>query len=122
MPVVRWRVRRAPEAYGSPIVVGDYVYRAHKPDILKCWSLKTGEELFSERLRWVPYFPSPFSTADGRVYFASGRKTYVIKAGPKLELLATNDADFGDDGPSAAVSEGRIFLKSTSRLMCVGKK
>jgi outer membrane protein assembly factor BamB len=119
---LKWQLPRAGEGYGSPIVVGDYVYRAQKPDIVKCWSLKTGEALFSERLRWVPYLSSPFSTADGRIYFASGQKTYVIKAGPRLELLAKNDAAFGDDGPSAAVSGGRIFLKSTTRLMCVGKK
>jgi outer membrane protein assembly factor BamB len=118
---VRWRIK-APGAYASPIIVGDYVYRVHKPDLLECWSLKTGATLFSERLRWVSYYASPFATADGRVYFASGRKTYVIQAGPKLQVLAKNDAEVGDDGPSPAVSGGRIFLKSTSRLMCVGKK
>jgi hypothetical protein len=28
----------------------------------------------------------------------------------------------GDDGPSSAISGGRIFLKNSTTLICVGKK
>jgi hypothetical protein len=45
----------------------------------------------------------------------------VFKAGPKLELLATND--LGDHSQaSPAVAGGRIFLKGRRNLYCVGKK
>ena len=65
---------------------------------------------------------SPIATADGRIYFASSGKSYVIKAGPELELLATNDLGEGNDYIAPAVSGGRIFIKGKSYLWCIGKK
>jgi outer membrane protein assembly factor BamB len=121
---VKWQIDKTIGSYASPIIVGGYVYRAHKPDILKCWELATGELMYSSRLKGLSHLSSPFATADGRVYFASGGKTFVILAGPKLKVLATNSLEglTGDNGPSAAVSGGRIYLKSTNRLVCIGKK
>jgi len=105
------------------LIVGDCIYRVHKPGMIKCWKLSSGELLFDERLEGVSFLASPIATADGRIYLASASKTYVLKAGPKLEVLATNViANGGDDGPSAAVANGRLFLKSSSQLICVGKK
>ena len=83
--------------------------------------------MFDERVDGVPTHVSPVATQDGRIYFASASKTVVIKASPKLELLATNSLEESrgegqSNGPSAAVSEGRIFLRSPKTLYCVGKK
>lgn len=119
---VKWRVGKTKWSYASPTIVGDYVYRATKPGVLTCWKRDTGEELFSERLENISQTASPFATPDGKVYFASAGRSYVIKAGPKLEVLAKNDLPSGDNGSSAAVSGGRIFLKSSSDLFCIGKK
>jgi outer membrane protein assembly factor BamB len=120
---VKWQVK-APGSYASPIIAGGYVYRASQKDLLTCWELATGKEVFTERLKGISNLASPFATPDGRVYFASGGMTYVIKAGPKLEVLAANSLEnlCGDGGPSAAVANGRIYLKSASRMVCVGKK
>jgi hypothetical protein len=112
-----------PEGLGAPLIVGDHVYRASRPGILKCWKLATGEEVYSKRLEGLSFLSSPFATPDGRLYFASAARTYVIKAGPKPEVLAMNRLEgAGDDGPSAAVAGGRIFLKTSRALFCVGKK
>ena len=119
---VKWTHRKVPEGLGCPLIVGDYLYRAHKPGLVSCWRLSTGEKLFSERLQGVSYLSSPFATPDGRVYFASAGKSYVLEAGPKFKVLAENTLPGGDDGPSPAVSGGRIFLRSTSTLFCAGKK
>jgi outer membrane protein assembly factor BamB len=120
---VRWQQSKVPEGLCCPLIVGDCVYRVHKPGMIKCWQLSTGELLFDERLEGVSCLASPIATADGRIYLASASKTYVLKAGPKLEVLATNViANGGDDGPSAAVANGRLFLKSSSQLICVGSK
>jgi hypothetical protein len=91
--------------------------------VLKCWKLSSGKLVYDERLNDISFLSSPVATKDGRIYFASPRCTYVLQAGPKLKVLATNRIkDGGDDGPSPAVSGGRIFLKTTERLYCVGKK
>jgi outer membrane protein assembly factor BamB len=120
---VKWVHPRVPEGLGAPLIVGDYVYRAARPGVLKCWKLATGEEVYSKRLEGLSFLSSPFATPDGRLYFASAARTYVIKAGPKPEVLAANRLEgAGDDGPSAAVAGGRIFLKTSRALFCVGKK
>ena len=66
-------------------------------------------------------YASPFATADGRIYFASAGRTYVLKAGDKLEVLATNDLE-EDNRASAAVSGGRIYLRGDKNLTCIGAK
>src|SRR5262249_16622880 len=123
---VKWQIAKTPDALASPIVAGDFVYRAHRPGLLKCWKLATGELLFDERLEGIPNVPSPIAPADGRVHFATPALTYAIKAGPKLEVLAKNPiqnagADY-DQIPSAAVSAGRIYFRNTSTLFCIGKR
>jgi outer membrane protein assembly factor BamB len=119
---VKWHQDKVPEGLGCPVIVGDYVYRAHKPGMLRCSKLSTGEVVYSERLDGISYLASPFVTPEGRIYFASAGKSYVVKAGPKFEVLATNTLPGGDDGPSPAVSGGRIFVKSSQTLFCIGKK
>ena len=120
--MVKWKHPKVAWGYASPIIVGDYVYRATRPGLLHCWKLSTGERVYSERLEGITVLASPFATPDGRIYFAAPAKTYVIKAGPKLEVLAQNVLPAGDDGPSPAVSGGRIFLRTAGELFCIGKK
>jgi outer membrane protein assembly factor BamB len=122
MTRVKWRLPKAPSAYSSPIVYGDYVYRTHPKGVLTCRRLSTGEEVFSERLDGISELASPFATADGRLYFAAVGKSYVLKAGPKLEVLATNTIQGGRTGASPAVANGRIYLRDRQYLYCIGKK
>jgi hypothetical protein len=70
----------------------------------------------------VPTVSSPIATADGLVYFFGSNKSYVIKAGPKFELVATNDLGGGDNCASAAVSKGRIVVRGDQSLFCIGEK
>ena len=64
---------------------------------------------------------SPIATPDGRIYCVSGGKSYVLKAGPKLEVLAVNT--LGDPGlASPAVAAGRLYIQGGRFLWCVGAK
>ncbi|HLW66123.1 MAG TPA: PQQ-binding-like beta-propeller repeat protein [Gemmataceae bacterium] len=117
----KWKIPNVPEGFSSPVIADGYIYRLHNPGILKCWKLSDGKEMFSERLAGVSTASSPFTTPDGRVYLASSGKSYVIKAGPKLEVLAVNDLNDGSEA-SPAVTGSRIFLKGRQYLCCVGKK
>jgi hypothetical protein len=95
------------------VIVGEYLYRASPPDVLRCWKVSDGQLVFEERVPGIPTYPSPVATKDGRIYFAGAGKSCVVKAGPKFEVLATNDLGEGErnewtrTGPSAAVSGGR---------------
>jgi hypothetical protein len=117
----KWQLKNVPEGFSSPVILGDYLYRLCNPETLRCWKLANGEEVFKERLPGVSTASSPFTTAEGHLYFASGGKSYVVKAGPKLEVLAVND--LGDVSPaSPAVADGCIFLKGRKHLYCIGNK
>lgn len=118
---LKWTYPQIPEGLSSAIIVGDLVWRTHGPEILKCFKLASGELAFSERLPGVSTWASPIATGDGRIYFASAGKSYVLKAGDKLEVLATNE--IGEENrASAAVSDGKIFLRGDKALYCIGKK
>jgi outer membrane protein assembly factor BamB len=118
---LKWK-KEVPEGYSSPIVVGDYVYRLHNPGVVTCWKLATGEEVYKERLPGITSTAaSPVATPEGRIYFASAGKSYVIQSGPEFKTLAVND--LGDPcHASPAVSDGKIILKGSKFLYCIGKK
>jgi outer membrane protein assembly factor BamB len=122
---VKWEIKVTSPAGSSPIVVGAYLYRICDNGLLRCWKVDSGELVYEERLPKITPSASPIATADGRIYFASPARSYVIKAGPNFELLATNDLDLqggSQDYTTPAVSEGRLFFKGRSYLWCIGKK
>jgi outer membrane protein assembly factor BamB len=117
---VKWKLNAMPEGYGSPVIVGEHLYRLHSPETLKCLKAATGEVVYAERLPGVGTLSSLIAAGD-RIYCASAGKSYVVKAGASFEILATND--LGDGGPaSAAASGGRLYLKGRKSLLCVGEK
>ncbi|QEL15983.1 PQQ-binding-like beta-propeller repeat protein [Limnoglobus roseus] len=119
---VKWTAKNVSEGYSSPAADDEYLYRLHKPELLTCRKLSTGEVIYSERLDGMNTSTSPILTPDGRLYLVSGGKSYVMKAGPKFEVLAAND--LGDiASTSAAVADGRLFIKGKKFLTCIdGKK
>jgi outer membrane protein assembly factor BamB len=121
---IKWQTKVPPADGASAIIVGDYLYRVCKPGVLRCWRLATGQLVYDERLPGIDTIASPIATADGRIYFACSGKSYVIKAGPKLEMLGSGDLydDRDYHSPSPAVSPGRLFIKGKSHLWCIAEK
>ena len=118
---IKWKIANIPEGLSSPVISGEWLYRMHNPGVVRCINMATGEEAYSQRLDGASTQASPFATADGFVYFASAGKTFVLKSGPKYEVVATNDLNDGSSA-SAAVANGKIYLKGRANLWCVGKK
>jgi outer membrane protein assembly factor BamB len=48
---IRWRIDQVPEGIGSPIVVGNLIYRLHRPNVLKCWQVEDGQQVYAGR--WI---------------------------------------------------------------------
>jgi outer membrane protein assembly factor BamB len=120
---LKWKTE-VPEGFSSPIVVGEYLYRLHNPGVVTCWKLATGERIYRERLEGITSTAaSPIATpvGDGRIYFASAGRSYVIQAGPEFKVLATNDLN-DPCHASPAVSGRHIILKGSKLLYCIGKK
>jgi len=119
---VKWEVRVEGVAGSSAIIVDDHVYRSSGERYIRCWSLADGELAGELKAPGLSPSSSPIATPDGRIYFASSRKSYVIRADPKLEVLATNELGDGEDFTTPAVSGGRIYIKGKSHLWCIGKR
>ncbi len=118
---IQWRIGNIPEGLSSPCIAGEYLYRLHTPAVLKCFKMTDGKEAYATRLEGVSTSSSPIATPEGNVYLASAGKSFVIRGGPKFDLIATNE--LGDAGPaSPAVSDGRIYLKGRGYLFCIGSK
>ncbi len=124
----RWTGPDIPEAISSPVIVGPHVYRLHKPDVLECWEASTGKKMYAQRLPHISTtWASPIVDGNGRLYFASAGKSYVIQSGPAGisngdgRILAVNDLGDGNH-PSPAVAQGRLFLVGLKNLYCIGNK
>ena len=118
---VRWTGPEIPEAISSPVIIGPYVYRLHKPGVLECWEAATGKKVYTERLPHISTtWASPVVDENGRLYFANAGKSYVIQSGPEFRILAVNDLDDGNH-PSPAVAQSRLFLAGMKNLYCIGQ-
>ncbi|MEI8382190.1 MAG: PQQ-binding-like beta-propeller repeat protein [Planctomycetota bacterium] len=119
---VKWRVNQIPEAIGSPVIVGNRVYRLHTPNILKCWDASTGTQVYAQRLdKLTSSWASPIVDGEGRLYFATAGVSYVIQSGDDFKVLAIND--LGDPNhASAAAANGKLFLVGTHHVFCVGSR
>lgn len=119
---IRWTASQVPEGIGSPTIVGQHVYRLHTPGILKCWEVATGKLVYAERLEGISTtWASPVVDAQGRLYFASAGRSYVVQSGPEFRVVAMNDLGDGNH-PSPAVAHGTLFLVGIKRLYCIGAK
>jgi len=118
---IKWTIRQVPEGIGSPIIVGLYVYRLHVPEILRCWEAATGKLVYAKRLEGITTtWASPIADPQGHLFFANAGKSFVIQAGPEFKVLSVND--LGDaNHPSAAASQGRLYLVGTKKVWCIGK-
>ncbi len=119
---IKWRVPQIPEGIGSPTIVGNRVYRLHSPNILKCWDVDGGRQVYAQRLdKLTSSWASPIADGAGRLYFATAGVSYVIETGDEFKVLAIND--LGDPNhASPAVANGKLFLVGTHNVFCVGTK
>ena len=118
---VAWHLEEGTPYVPSPLLYGDVLYFAQKNDgLLSCHQASTGEAHYSrQRLEEIKgIYPSPVG-ADGRVYVL-GRNgvTYVLKHGPKFEVLAVNKLEDRFTA-SPALAGGEIYLRGHERLYCI---
>ena len=118
---VVWRLAAGTPYVPSPLLYGNTLYFAQRNDgILSCYNTQTGQPHYSrERLEEIKgIYASPVG-ADGRVYIL-GRNgvTYVLKHGPKFEVLAINKLNDRFTA-SPAVAGGEIYLRGHERLYCI---
>jgi outer membrane protein assembly factor BamB len=115
-----WRLSRGSSYTGTPLIYGDYLYISADNGVLTAYNAVTGERIYQERL------PSSFSAspvaADGKLYLASeDGEVFVVRAGPKFELLATNS--MGEALMSTpAISDGMIIIRSQTHVFGIKER
>jgi outer membrane protein assembly factor BamB len=121
---IAWKYNKGTAYVPSPILYGDYVYLMSDAGILTCLNAKTGEVVYEGGR--VPiatkfYGASPVAF-DGKILLTSDDgDTFVIKAGPKHEVLGKNS--IGEPSrTSIAIADGKLFIRGDKHLFCIGNK
>jgi len=115
-----WQYEKGTAYVPSSILYGDYLYLMTDRGILTCLEAKTGKIVYEGGRIPVPatFTASPVAF-DGKILLTSeDGDTYIVKAGPKYEVIATNS--LGEPVyASPAISAGMIFIRGEQHLYCI---
>ena len=116
-----WRLDRAKGAVGSGVIHQGHLYLISQEGIAACLDLKTGATIWEERLKGSGSRGSAWSSmllVDGKIYVPNqAGDVFVLRAGPKLEVLATNSVNEPTNA-SLAASDGELFMRTDKSLWC----
>jgi outer membrane protein assembly factor BamB len=109
---------------GAGVIFQGHIYLVNTAGIVECFELKSGKTLWTERLASTGAMGSSWSSpvlADNRLYIPNrNADVFVLKAGPKFDLLAVNSIGGERMNSSLAVSDGDIFMRTDKSLWCIG--
>lgn len=118
---VAWSEPRNGAYMQTPLVLEGLVYSCSDRGVLKVYEAATGKLQYQQRLGSgkVGFTASPVA-AGGRIYFSSEEgEVFVLKAGPRFELLATNRC--GEILMATAAASGNdLYFRTQRRLIAVG--
>ena len=115
-----WSTVNGPDV-PTPVTDGKYFYIINDRGIVWCLDAKTGAEVYGQqRIKPGTYSASPV-LADGKIYITNeDGLTTVLAAGPKFEVLSENPLnDYTLSSP--AISDGRIYIRTSGFLYSIGK-
>lgn len=115
-----WSTRNGTDV-PTPVTDGKYLYVLNDRGVVFCFDLKTGAEIYTQRIKPAIY-SSSLVLADGKLYATNeDGVTTVFTAGAEFKILAENAV--GDYTlASPAISGGQIFLRSKNYLWAIGTK
>ncbi len=120
-PNVPWTYAKGTAYVPSPILYGDYLYLTTDRGILTCLDAMTGAVKYEGGRIPIPatFTASPVAF-EGKILMTSeDGDTFIVKAGPKHEILGTNSV--GEPVyASPAIADGRIFIRGEKNLYCIG--
>lgn len=106
----------------TPVVYGDILYTCSNQGVLTAYKADTGDRLYQERLggKGGAFTSSPVAS-DNKLYLLSeDGDIFVVKTGPKYELLATNPV--GEVMmASAAISDGLLIVRGLNHVFAFGE-
>ena len=116
---VAWRATKGVAYVPSLLYRGGRLYVVADNGLITCFEASTGKEVWQGRLRGG-FSSSPVLVGDHLFVSNEAGETFVLKTGPKFEVVGTNNLE---DGAMAtpAVGRGRLYLRTAHSLFCIGK-
>ncbi len=119
-----WTRPKEKQRIGSGVIHERHIYILNEPGIAQCIGLKTGKVVWEEKLKGKGTRSRSWSSmvlADGKIYATNqSADSFILKASPKFELLATNSLDEMTQS-SMAISDGEIFIRTYKHLWCISR-
>ena len=117
---IAWRSSKGSPYTPTPIIYQELLYVCADNGVLSAYEAKTGALVYQERL------PSSFSAspiaADGKLYLASqDGEVFVVKAGRKYELLATNPMGQALMA-TPAISHGMLIVRGENTIYAISER
>jgi outer membrane protein assembly factor BamB len=105
----------------TPLIYGGLLYVLANNGVLDAYNLKTGDDLYRQRLPEIGsgYSASPVA-ADGKIYLSNeDGEMIVMAAGPTFRHIATNSMS-EPLMSTPALSEGVMYVRSSRTLFAIG--
>src|SRR5215213_6320810 len=119
---IAWSKQRGGPYMPTPIAYGELLYPCSNQGVLTAYNAKTGERVYQERVGGTggAFTASPVAS-EGKIYLASeDGDVFVVKAGPKYEMLAKNPV--GEVMMATpAMSDGLVIVRTVSHLYAFGE-
>lgn len=114
---VEWKLPRGGPHVPSPAYHDGRLYIVNDTGIGTCLDASNGKTLWQQRLRGR-FSMSPIVAGDRILVTSETGTTYVLKAGPEFEILATNELN-DDVLATPAVLGGRLYFRTKTQLLCI---
>jgi outer membrane protein assembly factor BamB len=119
---IAWSKTRGGPYMPTPVIYGDLLYVVSNQGVLTTYNAKTGERVYQERLggKGGAFTASPVAS-DSKIYLSSeDGEVFVVKAGSKYELLATNPV--GEVMMATpAISDGLVIVRGINHVFAFGE-
>ena len=122
-PNVLWRYAKGSAYVPSPILYDGHVYLVTDKGLITCLDARTGEVRYEGARPPAPasVMASPVAVDGHLLLMSQDGDTFVVKAGPRFELVRTNP--LGEPiSASAAVAGGRLFIRGERHLFAIAGK
>lgn len=114
-----WRTNQGVAYVPSPVVAGDFLLSVSDSGVTHCFDVKTGEIFWTERMR---EHHASLAVAEGKVYLINDFGVMrVVEPSKDYRLVA--ESELGEKVfASPAFSDGQIFIRGESHLICLGRR
>ncbi len=119
---IPWSAERGGTYIPTPIHYRGQLYVLHNNGRLVAYEAASGEEIYRARVGHSESFSASPIAADGLLFFSSeDGTTYVVRAGDRYDLVATNELS-EKLMTTPAASDGLLLLRGHRHLFAIGQR